>query len=84
MTDGKLRVLDAAGTVVVADHPIAADGTYAAFTLTGPAPWRIEACGYVGANYACLRSVAQAAGTANVTPLTEALLLLASGSRPMR
>jgi hypothetical protein len=82
ITDGKLRVIDANGAVVVADHAIAADGTYAAFTLTGPAPWRIEACGFVGPNYACMRSVAQAAGTANVTPLTEALLLLASGQQP--
>jgi len=82
ITDGKLRVIDATGAVVVADHSIAADGTYAPFTLTGPAPWRIEACGYVGPNYACMRSVAQAAGTANVTPLTEALLLLASGQSP--
>ena len=59
ITDGKLRVIDANGAVVVADHPIAADGTYAAFTLTGPAPWRIEACGFVGPHYACMRSVAR-------------------------
>lgn len=82
ITDGKLRVLDATGAVVVADVVIAADGTYPAITLTGTAPWRLEACGYTGANYRCLYSVAQAAGTANVTPLTSAIMLLASGQAP--
>lgn len=82
ITDGRLRVLDATGAVVAADVVIAADGTYPAVTLTGSGPWRIEACGYTGANYQCMHSVAQAAGTANVTPLTNALLLLASGQSP--
>ena len=82
ITDGKLRVLDATGATVVADVAIAADGTYPAITLTGTAPWRLEACGYTGANYRCLYSVAQAAGTANVTPLTSAIMLLASGQAP--
>ncbi len=82
MTDGRLRVIDAAGTVVAQNVAIDANGRYAAITLTGQAPWRIEACGYTGPNYQCLYSVAQAAGTANVTPLTNAMLLLASGQSP--
>jgi len=82
ITDGKLRVLDATGATVAADVAIAADGSYPAITLTGAAPWRLEACGYTGANYRCLYSVAQAAGTANVTPLTSAVMLLASGQAP--
>lgn len=82
ITDGKLRVLDATGATVVADVAIAANGTYPAITLTGTAPWRLEACGYTGANYRCMYSVAQAAGTANVTPLTSAIMLLASGRAP--
>lgn len=82
ITDGKLRVLDATGATVVADVAIAADGSYPAITLTGTAPWRLEACGYTGANYRCIYSVAQAAGTANVTPLTSAVMLLASGQAP--
>jgi hypothetical protein len=82
MTDGRLRVLDANGAVVAADVAIAANGSYPAVTLTGPAPWRLEACGYSGAAYQCIRSVAQSAGTAQITPLTNALLLLASGQSP--
>lgn len=82
ITDGKLRVLDGTGATVVADVAIAADGTYPAITLTGTAPWRLEACGYAGANYRCMYSVAQAEGTANVTPLTGAIMLLASGQAP--
>lgn len=82
MTSGKLRVLDATGTVVAHDIAINADGTYDAGTLTGTGPWRIEACGYTGANYGCIYSVAQAAGTANVTPLTTAMITLATGLSP--
>ena len=82
MTQGTLRVLDATGTVVAHDIAINADGTYDAGALTGTAPWRIEACGYTGANYGCIYSVAQAAGTANVTPLTTAMITLASGQTP--
>ena len=82
MTQGKLRVLDATGAVVAHDIAINADGTYDAGELTGTAPWRIEACGYAGANYGCIYSVAQAAGTANVTPLTTAMITLATGQTP--
>ena len=82
MTQGKLRVLDATGAVVAADIAINADGTYDAGVLTGTGPWRLEACGYTGANYGCIYSVAQAAGTANVTPLTTAMITLATGQTP--
>jgi hypothetical protein len=82
ITQGKLRILDATGAVVVQDVAINDDGSYPAQTLTGPAPYRIEACGYAGANYTCVYSVAQGAGTANVTPLTSATVLLAAGASP--
>jgi hypothetical protein len=82
MTQGKLRVLDATGTVVAHDITINDDGSYDAGALTGTAPWRVEACGYTGANYGCIYSVAQAAGTANVTPLTTAMITLATGQTP--
>ena len=82
ITNGKLRVLDASGAVVASGVTIDADGHYADVTLTGPAPWRLEACGYAGANYLCVYSVATAAGTANVTPLTSAMVLLATGASP--
>ena len=82
MTQGTLRVLDANGTVVASNITINADGTYDAGELTGTAPWRIEACGYTGSNYGCIYSVAQAAGVANVTPLTTAMITLATGQTP--
>lgn len=82
IVNGKLRVLDANGAVVVQDVTIDANGKYADVTLTGPAPYRIEACGYAGPNYLCVYSVASGAGTANVTPLTTATVLLAAGAAP--
>lgn len=82
ITSGKLRVLDATGAVVAADVTIDANGKYANVTLTGPAPYRIEACGYAGPNYLCVYSVADEGGTANVTPLTTATVLLAAGKAP--
>ena len=82
MTQGKLRVLDASGAVVAHDVTINDDGTYDAGALSGTGPWRVEACGYAGANYGCNYSVAQAAGTANVTPLTTAMITLATGQPP--
>jgi len=82
ITSGRLRILDATGAVVVADLPIDADGKYAPVTLTGPAPYRLEACGYAGPNYLCVYSVANEAGTANVTPLTTATVVLSGGKDP--
>ena len=82
ITNGKLRILDATGAVVASDVAIDADGHYADVTLTGPAPYRLEACGYAGPNYLCVYSVATGAGTANVTPLTSAMVLLATGQSP--
>lgn len=82
ITDGVVRVLDANGTVVASGIVVAADGSYTIPTLTGTAPYRIEACGYAGPNYQCIYSVAQGPGTANVTPLTTATVLLATQQTP--
>ena len=48
IASGKLRILDANGAVVASDVAIDGDGNYAAVTLTGPAPYRIEACAMPG------------------------------------
>ena len=82
ITGGTLRILDATGTVVAHDIAIDADGHYSVPAVTGTAPWRLEACGYAGANWRCIYSVAQSLGTANVTPLTSALVTLAMGDTP--
>lgn len=81
ITDGTLRVIDATGALV-ATVSVAADGSYTVPSLTGTGPYRIEACGYAGPNYQCIHSVSQGAGTANVTPLTTATVLLATGESP--
>lgn len=82
ITSGKMRVLDATGATVASDVTIDANGRYADIALTGPAPYRIEACGYAGPNYTCVYSVANGAGTVNVTSLTTATVLLAAGADP--
>ena len=82
LSDGRLRVLGADGAVVASDVEVGSDGRYSGIPATGPGPWRIEACGYAGADYRCLYAVATAAGTANVTPLTSAAMLLAGDSLP--
>src|SRR5437868_2006372 len=45
-------------------------------------PFNLMPCGDPAANYGCIYSVAQAAGTANVTPLTTAMITLATGQTP--
>jgi hypothetical protein len=82
MSDGRLRVLDAQGNVVASDLVVGEDGSYPAVTLAGNGPWRLEACGHAGADYRCLYAVAAAPGTAHVTPLTSAAVLLAGQDRP--
>jgi hypothetical protein len=83
ITDGMLKVTDADGTVVVDGKSIDADGRYDGVTLSGKGPWTLEACGFAGERWLCLRSVVQAGGTGNVTPLTDAMLALAiEGAAP--
>ncbi len=82
ITGGTLRVIDASGTVVASGITVADDGSYSVPTLSGTGPYRIEACGYAGANYQCIYSVTQGPGTANVTPLTTATVLLATNQSP--
>lgn len=80
LVDGQLRIVDANGTVVADAVPLDSAGRYAGVVLTGTGPWRLEACGWAGSEWTCLQSVAHAAGTAHVTPLTTAALVLATGS----
>lgn len=82
ITGGTLRVIDVNGTVVASGITVADDGSYSVPTLSGTAPYRIEACGYAGPNYQCIYSVTQGPGTANVTPLTTATVLLATNLSP--
>lgn len=82
MADALVRILDSAGNVVSSGVGVDAAGAFTGVTLTGTGPYRIEACGHVGENYRCVYSVSQGAGVANVTPLTTAAVLLATGDSP--
>jgi hypothetical protein len=78
MTGGRLRNLDATGTVIASDVQVDSQGRYSGVTLSGTGPWRIEACGHAGDQFTCLYSIVQQAGTGHVTPLTSAMSLLAT------
>lgn len=83
ITDGTLKVTDADGVVVVEGKAIDAEGRYDGVTLSGKGPWTLEACGFAGERWLCMRSVVQAGGTGNVTPLTDAMIALAAeGAAP--
>ena len=82
MVDALVRIMDSAGNVVSSGVGVDAAGSFTGVTLTGTGPYRIEACGHVGDNYRCVYSVSQGAGVANVTPLTTAAVLLATGDSP--
>lgn len=59
------------------------DGSYSGLSTDGlTAPFSVQACGLVDGNYSCFYSVVQQAGTANVTPLTNAATALALGRDP--
>jgi hypothetical protein len=79
MTGGRVRILDATGSVVASDVAVDSQGRYSGVTLTGTGPWRVEACGHAGDQFTCLYSIVQQAGTGHVTPLTSAMSLLATG-----
>ncbi|SNS31023.1 hypothetical protein SAMN06265795_102154 [Noviherbaspirillum humi] len=81
MLDATITVRDANGQTATASA--ADDGSYGNLPVAGMTPpFTIQSCGLVGANYTCLYSVVQDAGTANVTPLTHAALALAVGQDP--
>jgi hypothetical protein len=59
----------------------AADGSYSGIDVAGlTAPFRVQACGLVEGSLACYYAVVDAAGRANVTPLTNATVSLALGT----
>jgi hypothetical protein len=82
LSAGVLRVVDATGAVVADQVALQADGRFSGVRLVGTGPWTLEACGYAGAHWTCVYSVAQRGGTTHVTPLTSALVLLATGRSP--
>lgn len=84
LTGGTVRVLDNTGkAVTVANSAIAAStGAYGPITLGNAVPYRIEACGTLGDRRVCLWGATNVGGTVNLTPLTSAVTVLASGQSP--
>ncbi|MFG6467671.1 hypothetical protein ACG01O_13685 [Roseateles sp. BYS87W] len=78
-----VRVLDTTGKVVASGRSVtAATGAYGPITLTGTGTFRVEACGTVGDKPLCVWALTNAGGTVNLTPLTSAVAVLASGQGP--
>ncbi len=83
LSGATVRVLDATGKAIATGKTvIATTGAYGPITLTADAPFRVEACGSVGDKPVCVWGATNAGGTLNLTPLTSALTVLASGQAP--
>ena len=82
MSNVTISILDATGKSVVSKSTVPASGLYGPITLTGTGPFRLWACGNAADKTTCLFSVTQTGGTTNLTPLTSAIVLLASGAVP--
>jgi hypothetical protein len=83
LSGGTVRVLDATGKVAASGKAVtAASGAYGPIPLTGGGPYRVEACGTVGDKPLCLWGATTLGGTLNLTPMTSALTVLASGQAP--
>jgi hypothetical protein len=79
MLNTTLTVMGANGQTV--SMPVDDSGSYANLSLaTLTAPYSLQACGQADGGYVCYYSVVQAAGVADVTPLTDAALALALGT----
>jgi len=84
LTNGTVRVLDATGKALVFANTAVAPttGAYGPIPLGNVIPYRIEACGTVGDKPVCLWAATNLGGTVNLTPLTTAITVLASGVAP--
>ncbi|WP_144006672.1 hypothetical protein [Pelomonas sp. KK5] len=83
MSNVTLSILDATGKSMASNTSVPASGSYGPIALaSGTGPFRLAACGYAVDRYTCLYSVTQSGGTAQITPLTSAVVLLASGVNP--
>jgi hypothetical protein len=81
MVHATVTVKDANG--LTRTSAVGVDGSYSGISTAGlTAPFILQACGLVDANYTCFHSVVQQPGVANVTPLTQATVALALGSNP--
>ena len=78
-----VRVVDSTGKVVASGKPVAAQtGAYGPITLTGTGTYRVEACGNVTDRAMCLWGLSNNGGILNLTPMSSAIAMLASGQSP--
>jgi len=82
LSNASLRVLDASGKALASGLAVAANGSYGPVTLSGTGPFRIEACGFMLDEYRCVYAVTQLGGVVQLTPLTSAITVVASGLVP--
>ncbi|HEY8878574.1 MAG TPA: hypothetical protein VIN03_13490 [Roseateles sp.] len=82
LSGATVRVLDPTGKAIATAKPVTAAGGYGPIPLTGSGPFRVEACGSMGDRPLCVWGVTNNGGTLNLTPLTSAITVLASGLAP--
>lgn len=83
LTGATVRVLDASGKAIATGKPVtASSGAYGPITLTGTGTFRVEACGTVADKALCVWGLTNNGGTLNLTPMTSAIAVLASGQAP--
>lgn len=83
LSGATVRVLDPTGKAIATARPVSATtGAYGPVPLVGQGPFRVEACGTVGDKPLCVWGATNAGGTLNLTPLTSAITVLASGQPP--
>ena len=81
MLHAVVTVKDAAG--VTRSTNASADGAYSGLSIAGlTAPFRLEACGLMDGSTSCFYGAVAQGGTANVTPLTHAVVALALNAEP--
>lgn len=75
--------MDPAGKVIASGKAVTATtGAYGPVTLTGLGTFRVEACGSLGDKPMCVWGLTNNGGTLNLTPLSSAVAMLASGQSP--
>jgi hypothetical protein len=83
LSGATVRVLDPTGKAIATARPVSATtGAYGPVPLIGAGPFRVEACGTVGDRPMCVWGATNNGGTLNLTPLTSAITMLASGQSP--
>lgn len=83
LTGATVRVLDPTGKAIASGKPVtAATGAYGPITLTGTGTFRVEACGTLADKPMCVWGLTNHGGTLNLTPMSSAIAVLATGQSP--